>query len=269
MNSIAAVLLVVVILGASAKKVFKDDQCGPCDEKKCRPPGDCLAGTVKDSCGCCFICGLKEGERCLSTECGENMECRMRTDLPPDDQPEALCFCTKKEPICGSDGRTYANVCQLTEARYKRRDGLVALSRGPCQTAPKIVSPPEDVRNRTGRFVALACEAQGYPVPTMEWRVDRRNGKPPSPLPSDDSHVAVQSRGGPSPYEVTSWLQFLRLVPEDAGTYWCVASNELGEDAAPAEVYVQDAPHRIDSKVASPIPKRSRPKIGRKGPNSL
>ena len=54
------------------------------------------------------------------------------------DPPEAVCYCMKVEPICGSDGVTYENECQLTEERYRRRDGLVAADRGPCKTGKEL-----------------------------------------------------------------------------------------------------------------------------------
>jgi kazal-type serine protease inhibitor domain-containing protein 1 len=66
--------------------------------------------------------------------CGESLECRIRVDLEPTDPIESICYCKNSEPICGSDGQTYENQCKLTEARYKKRDGLVAVSRGPCQS---------------------------------------------------------------------------------------------------------------------------------------
>jgi hypothetical protein len=61
------------------------------------------------------------------------MECRLRDDLAEEDKPEATCVCLENEPICASDSKTYENVCRLTEARYKQRDGLVAVARGPCK----------------------------------------------------------------------------------------------------------------------------------------
>lgn len=102
----------------------------------------------KDRCDCCSICGQREGERCFNEsvarflsrtygsypDCGENLICRLRTDMEANDPPEAVCYCVKDEPICGSDGVSYENECQLTEERYRRRDGLIAASRGPCKT---------------------------------------------------------------------------------------------------------------------------------------
>ncbi len=37
--------------------------CGPCALENCKPPVDCEAGIVKDSCNCCDMCGKKEFQR--------------------------------------------------------------------------------------------------------------------------------------------------------------------------------------------------------------
>lgn len=128
----------------------------------------------------------------------------------------------------------------MTEARYKYRNGLQAMHRGPCNSAPKIITPPEDVSNSTGGKVAMSCEAMGWPIPSIEWRVDRGKGDT-VPLPSDDSKIAVLSRGGPSKYEITSWLQLLNIQPEDDAIYWCIAKNEEGESSAAAKLILLDA----------------------------
>jgi hypothetical protein len=237
--------------------IGQQEECSSvCDLNKCQPPEECLAGIIKDRCNCCSVCGQREGERCFNEtlkrklsrnyknygDCGENLECRLRTDMEPTDPPEAVCYCIKDEPICGTDGITYENECQLTESRYKKRDGLVAASRGPCKSVPRIVSPPEDIRNKTGSYVAFSCEVKGWPVPTIEWRVQR--DEKANPLPSDDPHIAVQSRGGPSNYEVTGWLQLLDITVADQGSYSCIARNSEGEIKATAKLVVTDARQR-------------------------
>lgn len=100
----------------------------------------------QDRCGCCLVCGQREGYRCFDPKlkgkldpkyeeygaCGENLECRIRDDLAENEAAEALCYCKRAEMICGTDGNTYDNVCHLMEARLKRRDGLAAATSGPC-----------------------------------------------------------------------------------------------------------------------------------------
>jgi hypothetical protein len=58
-------------------------------------------------------------------------------------------------------------------------------------------------------------------------------------LAGDDLYVAVQVRGGPEPYMVTSWVQIVDLRPTDIGIYTCVATNSEGEARASAEVGVR------------------------------
>jgi len=113
------------------------------------------------------------------------------------------------------------------------------MHRGPCRSGPKIVSPPEEAANFTGGHIAMSCEATGWPIPVFEWRMDKGDGNT-IPLPSDDPKVAVQSRGGPSKYEVTSWLQMHSIQPKDAATYWCIAKNEEGEASASARIILLD-----------------------------
>ncbi|XP_023213498.1 insulin-like growth factor-binding protein-related protein 1 [Centruroides sculpturatus] len=245
---------VVWLFCLSAASVAVKRDCPPCKPQQCRPPENCLAGMVKDACDCCYVCARREGERCDNVSlplpytykygyCGENLECRLRTDLLPEDPAEATCECIKQEALCASDGQTYDNECQLTEARYKKRDGLRAMSRGPCRSVPKIISPPEDAFNKTGGSVALSCEVSGWPIPVIEWKVDHGNGIT-STMPSDTPRISVQSRGGPRNYEVTSWLQVQRLRVQDYATYYCVARNDEGETSASARIYVTDIPRK-------------------------
>ena len=76
-------------------------ECPKCDTNECPvPEGSCFAGMIQDRCNCCQICGRREGERCFNEslknklfkdqqvyeDCGENLECRLRTDLEPTDK---------------------------------------------------------------------------------------------------------------------------------------------------------------------------------------
>uniref|UniRef100_A0A646QEN9 Insulin-like growth factor-binding protein-related protein n=1 Tax=Hemiscolopendra marginata TaxID=943146 RepID=A0A646QEN9_9MYRI len=240
-------LLALVVAGASAAAA---PHCGECDLENCPPPNDCLAGMVKDSCGCCYVCGRREGERCdhpkvkplhsvIYGSCGEHLECRLREDLKPEDPLEAICFCKADDVVCGTDGKTYLNTCQLMEEAYRKRNGLKTKSRGPCRSVPWIVTGPDDVSEKAGGNVALACEAMGYPIPSIEWHMTRSDGVTFA-LPSDDQHVAVQARGGPEQFEITGWLQLLEITVENDGTYHCVAKNEEGEVRASARVTVKE-----------------------------
>jgi len=222
-----------------------------CDPDGCAvPEGDCFAGMIRDRCNCCMICGRREGERCFKDalktklfedqqdypDCGEHLECRLRTDLEENDRPEAICYCTKTEPICGSDGETYANECQFTEARYKTRNDLFKQDAGPCKSVPQIVTPPEDITNNTGSSVAFSCEVKGWPVPSIEWWA--QSERELFALPSDNKHISVQSRGGPSEYEVTSWLQLMNVERHNSGLYICIATNSEGQAKASASLTI-------------------------------
>lgn len=48
------------------------------------------------------------------------------------------------------------------------------------------------------------------------------------------SSLSSQSRGGPLKFELSSWLQIEGAGPEDSGTYYCIARNNLGSVSASA-----------------------------------
>lgn len=125
------------------------------------------------------------------------------------------------------------------------------------------MNPPGHLHNASGINLAFNCEATGYPIPTIEWRfvaarrvrrdtLNQDSNKEPEvqyeretvtslrSLPSDDSHIAVQSRGGPSAYAITSWLQILHTQISDTGRYICVASNSQGEYSAYGSLLIDE-----------------------------
>ncbi|GAB6022856.1 hypothetical protein CHUAL_006954 [Chamberlinius hualienensis] len=217
-------------------------ECEECESESCPRPVGCRAGMIFDKCGCCRVCGRIEGEKCdnetlplpykhMYGYCGEGLECRLRDDLEPTDLPEAICVCVKQEILCGTDGKTYDNMCKLMEEAYRLRNGLKAASRGPCKAAPWIVSGPEDQDVEVGSDIFLACEGMGFPIPLIEWHMTTAEGQLIS-LPSDDQHIAVQARGGPERFQLTAWLQIMNFQEEDSGQYHCIVRNDHGQAKA-------------------------------------
>jgi len=222
-------------------------ECGPCKPDSCSRPTGCLAGIVQDSCGCCDVCGKVEYELCThpavpnpkphSGRCGDNLECRLRTDLNPGEGPEAICYCRMEGTLCGSDNKTYDNLCQLMAAAVAKATKMTIQHKGPCNALPAILTPPENVKNAVGSSVAIKCEAKGYPLPSIEWTWTRVDGKTIY-LPSDDLHVSVNMRGGPAKWQVTGWLQIIDVKKEHEGDYTCVVQNDLGVAKASARLKV-------------------------------
>ncbi|KAF4529637.1 hypothetical protein B566_EDAN011478 [Ephemera danica] len=211
-------LALLVFLCCSTAAVLAQD-CPECDISACDNP-NCPGGQVfPEPCPCCPVCTLSEGERCYNktlkvlkkpepgtpvVPCGENMDCLLRHDLKSRDAPEALCVCRQADAVCGSDGRTYENICVLAKVAGKH---------------------------------AVQGATLGFPIPDIHWEFKGDDGNIRN-LPSDDLYVSVQVRGGPESYMVTSWVQIVDLRPTDTGTYTCVATNSEGVVRAPATVGV-------------------------------
>lgn len=60
--------------------------------------------------------------------CGDGLECRRTVG------PIKICQCKFEEILCGSDGKTYSNLCQLMAAAVREQvtDTLIVKSVGPC-----------------------------------------------------------------------------------------------------------------------------------------
>ncbi|XP_062992045.1 serine protease HTRA3 [Elgaria multicarinata webbii] len=95
-----------------------------CDVSRCPSPG-CPSGYVPDGCNCCLVCAAGEGEACGRPEdppCGDSLQCRPAAGPSP---KLGACQCKLSAPVCGSDGRLYANVCRLkTAERQALQQGL-------------------------------------------------------------------------------------------------------------------------------------------------
>ncbi|XP_075400382.1 insulin-like growth factor-binding protein 7 [Tenrec ecaudatus] len=256
----AGLLLLLLPLSSS-------EACGPCQPATCPPlpPGGCLLGETRDVCRCCPMCARGEGEPCGGHGrdrgyCGAGLECarirkRRKSKVgagAPAAPDQGVCQCKSRYPVCGSDGTTYSNACQLRaaslKAEQKGQTGIIQISKGPCEQGPSIATPPKDIWNVTGARVYLSCEVIGVPTPALIWNKVKKdvNGVQRIVLlPGDRENLAIQTRGGPEKHEVTGWVLLSPLSKEDAGEYVCQASNSQGQASASAKITVVDSLQEI------------------------
>lgn len=116
--------------------------CAECRPDECPEPRGCLAGTVRDACDCCWECANLEGQICdldntnhFYGKCGEHLECRLDAgDLRHGEVPEPQCACLSHRALCGSDGRTYPQLCRFLEAARAHPDAYLTVAHeGPCE----------------------------------------------------------------------------------------------------------------------------------------
>ncbi|XP_061562391.1 serine protease HTRA1B-like isoform X1 [Phycodurus eques] len=115
-----------------------------CDKSRCAPPpspADCPAGVAPDACACCAACASAEGEPCGgdARRCGDGLRCAASdgadaTSTVRRRAGAGVCVCASAEPVCGSDGVTYGNVCRL---RRERGRALLVVQRGACGEGQK------------------------------------------------------------------------------------------------------------------------------------
>ncbi|XP_026856557.2 roundabout homolog 1 isoform X1 [Electrophorus electricus] len=107
-----------------------------------------------------------------------------------------------------------SNIVAVRESRAAR---LTVLEK------PVVLLEPLDVSVRLGESAQFFCQAQGDPVPTMEW--SRAQG----PLPNGRYLVNPDHS-----------LQIHYVTFQDAGRYTCTAANAVGVATASAQLFVED-----------------------------
>ncbi|XP_013880869.1 serine protease HTRA3a isoform X1 [Austrofundulus limnaeus] len=131
----AAVLLFTHGLAGAARS----DKCASrCDVSSCPSPSCPGSGYVPDRCNCCLVCAPREGDPCgrrNDLPCGDGLECKL---LPAGRRrgTKGVCRCMLEHEVCGSDGKTYGNVCKMKaasrKAANKGRTAVIQAHKGAC-----------------------------------------------------------------------------------------------------------------------------------------
>ncbi|NXX87820.1 HTRA3 protease, partial [Centropus bengalensis] len=190
-----------------------------CDVSKCPSPS-CPSGYVPDRCNCCLICAAGEGDSCGRKEdppCGDSLDCR----YPMGKRfAKGVCQCKLSAQVCGSDGRTYDNICQLKAVSRKAlQHGLPAVSqvqKGACESGRSMVGERVDGMGCAGFPVKKIITCFMYRHPLFGRNVPLSSG---SGFIMSDSGLIVTNAHVVSSTNAISGRQQLKVQLQNGDTY--------------------------------------------------
>ncbi|XP_023572682.1 follistatin-related protein 3 [Octodon degus] len=108
-------------------------------------------------------------DSCDGVECGPGKACRMLGGRPRCECAPDCAGLQERKEVCGSDGATYRDECELRAARCRGHPDLRVMYRGHCQKSCERVECPRPqscLVDQTGSAHCVVCRAAPCPVPS-------------------------------------------------------------------------------------------------------
>ncbi|XP_069782267.1 serine protease HTRA3 [Narcine bancroftii] len=217
-----------------------------CDVSTCPSPS-CFHGYVHDACHCCLVCAAAEGQACGSARdgvCGDGMGCKPLFGKRGSKGP-GVCRCKFSYKVCGSDGKTYDNVCKLKSASRRalqlRLQTVVQVHKGACEPDHSHPSSPRYKFNFIADVVEKIAPAVVHIELILRHPLLRRNIPLSSGsgfIISDSGLIVTNAHVVVSSNSVMSGQQMLKVQVQNGKTYEAkIKDVDTKSDVATIKIY--------------------------------